>query len=383
MMTRASPGSTHWWLAALALAVITVAYLVRIRTDMADFAVNVRAGQRVLAGESLYQTADGHWMFKYLPPSALVYAPLAKLPFEAAKGIWFVLSLIALVGSFVIAASLGQTVVSRGVLVVAGLILAKYILRELSLGQINLLVMLPMLASLDQLSRRDDRLGDAKAGALTGLSIALKPYAALLLAWLIVTRRWRSALAACVTLAVLLVLPAFVYGFEGNLHLLREWAMTLGQSTPGLLTSNDNVSVVALFTKWLGDPRRAVLPTAIVLGVLAVMTLAVVTMGRRQPRSFVLEGALVLTLIPLVSPLGWDYTFVLALLAVILILGHWSTFAPWARVLLGVNFAIVALVVFDLMGRESYGRFMQWSVTTLNFLVIVSALSYLRFRRTC
>jgi hypothetical protein len=32
------------------------------------------------------------------------------------------------------------------------------------------------------------------------------------------------------------------------------------------------------------------------------------------------------------------------------------------------------------MGRRAYTAFMQWSVTTVNFLVVVIALAYLRFR---
>ena len=32
------------------------------------------------------------------------------------------------------------------------------------------------------------------------------------------------------------------------------------------------------------------------------------------------------------------------------------------------------------MGRHAYATFMQWSVTTVNFGIIVLALAYLRFR---
>ena len=48
---------------AVALAlVIAAGYLVRVRAGMVDFSVNYRAGQRLQAGETLYQTADGHYM---------------------------------------------------------------------------------------------------------------------------------------------------------------------------------------------------------------------------------------------------------------------------------------------------------------------------------
>ena len=184
------------------------------------------------------------------------------------------------------------------------------------------------------------------------------------------------------TLLVLAAIPTFFYGIEGNLALLRQWAVTLSQSTPTLLTNNDNVSVVAFFTKWLGDPARALVPTGLVLGLLALLTLVVIALGR-GPGSAVLEGALILTLIPLVSPLGWDYTFLMSLLAVVLVVNHFQAF-PWpTRALLAANFTLIALAIYDVMGRQAYATYMQWSVTTLNFIGVIAALAYLRLKQVC
>jgi hypothetical protein len=108
--------------------------------------------------------------------------------------------------------------------------------------------------------------------------------------------------------------------------------------------------------------------------------LAVVVKGRGREDGPVLECAMALTLIPLVSPLGWDYTFLMALLAVTLLVGCFNTFPRPAQVLHAANFAVVALAVYDVMGRQAYATFMQWSVTTVNFLVVVGGLAYLRFR---
>lgn len=93
-----------------------------------------------------------------------------------------------------------------------------------------------------------------------------------------------------------------------------------------------------------------------------------------------LDGALILTLIPLASPLGWDYTFQMALLAVALIVNSRAAFAKPVQWLLAANFAVVALALYDTMGRVVYGAFMRWSVTTVNFMIVVMALAYLRFR---
>jgi len=347
---------------------------------MVDFAVNYLAGQRLTAGETLYQTDDGHYMFKYLPVSALIYAPLAQMPIEFAKATWFAISLLALVGSFALVRTLVPLPHQPYLLVWSGLVLAKYFLRELSLGQINVLVTLVMLLATRALSRNGGPRHDAAAGALAGIATAMKPYAVMFFPYFVIKRNWAAVAAGAGTMVIALLLPAFFYGISTNLRVLGEWAATLSQSTPTLLTNNDNVSVIAFFAKWLRPSPRALVAGAIVLAALALLTLAVIRRGGDRRDGSVLECALLLTLIPLVSPLGWDYTFVMSLLAVALVINGFHDFPRAARIALAANFAVIALAVYDLMGRHAYAEFMQWSVTTLNFAGLVLALAFLRFR---
>jgi hypothetical protein len=361
----------------------SAAYVFGIRWNhgMADFAVNYRAGQRIVAGETLYRTTDGHYMFKYFPSAALIYAPFTALPIELAMVAWFLLSVAAFIAIFRIIDRLVPRKRVAYLLAIAGAILAKYILHELRLGQINVFVTLIMLASIAALRGERRWRAELLAGALAGVAVAIKPYAALLVLYLVVTLRWRSVAAAIAALAVCLLLPAAFYGVAGNVDQLRQWASSLSGSTPALLTNVDNVSVLAFFTKWLGDPERALWPTAVVLATLAVLTMSVIAAGWRRKDSCVLEGALMLTLIPLISPLGWDYTFLMALLAVALIVNNRAEFAAPIQWLLAANFAVVALALYDTMGRVVYGAFMRWSVTTINFVMVVLALVYLRLRK--
>jgi hypothetical protein len=363
----------------------SAAYVFGIRWNhgMADFAVNYRAGQRILRGETLYQTADGHYMFKYFPSAALIYAPFTALPVELAMVVWFLLSLAAFIAIFRIIDRLVPRKRVAYLLAIAGAILAKYILHELRLGQINVFVTLAMLASVEALLGSPAWRAELISGALAGIAVAIKPYAAILVLYLVVTLRWRGVAAALGSLALCLLLPSAFYGVSGNAGELREWASSLSGSTPALLTNVDNVSVLAFFTKWLGDPGRAVQATVVVLGALAMLTMAVIIRGWRRRDGCVLDGALILTLIPLISPLGWDYTFLMALLAVALIVNNRSAFSRPVQWLLAANFAIVALVLYDTIGRVAYGAFMRWSVTTINFGIVILALVYLRFRKVC
>jgi Glycosyltransferase family 87 len=366
--------------ALIILSIILTSYVVRIRSGMTDFAVNYRAGQRLEAGETLYQTADGHYMFKYLPVSALIYLPLGHLPLEAAKATWFAISLLALAWSFALVRQLVPGPHRRYLLVISGLVLAKYFLHELRLGQINILITLVMLLATRALIQ-NARPDDVAAGVLAGAATALKPYAAIFFPYLVIKRNWVAVAAGVAALAAGLLIPVVFYGIEGNLRVLDEWRVTLSQSTPALLTNNDNVSVLAFFAKWLGPSTRAFAAAAGVLAVLALLMLAVIYRGAKDRSGSVLECAMLLTLVPLISPLGWDYTFLMSLLAVALLINRLGVFRRSTQVLLALNFAVIALAVFDLMGRRAYATFTQWSVTTLNFIVVVVALAYLRFQK--
>ena len=373
----------HYLKQALIVAAIVVAivagYVLRIRDAMVDFGVNYRAGQRLEAGESLYPTTDSHYMFKYLPASALLYVPFTHLPLQSAKTAWFAISLLALAGSFVLVRKLVPLPHQPYVFIISGLVLAKYFLRELRLGQINILVTLVMLLSIRALTKKEIP-QKAAAGLLAGLATAMKPYSAIFFPYFLVTGNWTALATGVAALAVAIVAPVVFYGWQENFEVLQAWFATLSRSTPGLVTTRDNVSVIAFFSKWLGNSTGALVASAIVIAGLALLMLAVIRRGSHRRDSAVLECAMLLTLIPLVSPLGWDYTFLMSLLAVALLINSFPLLGRPAQALLAINFALIALAVFDLLGRDAYAMYMRWSVTTVNFLVIVIALAYLRFR---
>ena len=78
--------------------------------------------------------------------------------------------------------------------------------------------------------------------------------------------------------------------------------------------------------------------------------------------------------------MGWDYSFLVSVLGVSLLVAHFFDFKrPW-RLVLVVNFCLISLSIYDLIGRELYGMFMMWSVLTMNFLIVMGYLAVLRFR---
>src|SRR6185503_16112352 len=88
--------SSMVWFAVLVL-VATIAYAMRVRHEMVDFGVYRTAGARAIEAAPLFRADDGHYQFKYFPAFALAMTPLALIPEEPAKAIWFAVSVALLV----------------------------------------------------------------------------------------------------------------------------------------------------------------------------------------------------------------------------------------------------------------------------------------------
>jgi hypothetical protein len=84
---------------------------------------------------------------------------------------------------------------------------------------------------------------------------------------------------------------------------------------------------------------------------------------------------------PLLSPQGWDYVFVVSTPAVIYVINYEHRL-PWMlRIPAIAALAAVGLSLYDVMGRRAYGVFMALSVVSVCYLVVIAALVALRLRR--
>jgi hypothetical protein len=372
----------------LAFIIFLSLFLLKVREHMIDFEVNYKAGKRFRAGESLYQVEDGHFMFKYLPSSALLYLPLSFLPLNAAKAFWYFLVVLCLCSLVYVSNKILHLKEKKSVylFIFPPLILGKFFLRELHLGQINALVTVILLFMIWLLIPEKKALPSHRetyAGLLWGLATALKPYALIFLPYFLLKKKWKTVLSGLGFLFLTLLVPSVFYGFRGNMNLLKEWISTLSRSTPALLSSQDNISIIALFMRWTYNQNISLLLSGLVISLLAFLVLTVILIGRKIDRASVLECSILLILIPLISPLGWDYTLLMSVLGVTIIILNFFGYSKLWRGVLVLNFFIITFSLYDVMGRDLYAMFMSWSVITINFMILIGYLMYLRFRKIC
>jgi hypothetical protein len=365
------------WLAILPVASLAMYAAIRAHRDLTDFEVYRRAATRAEAAEPLYRADDGHYQFKYLPAFAVAARPLTWLSPETAKLAWFALSfgmVLVFVRTLVVAVP-DRRLPAVGLGALAGLVTAKFFVRELALGQTNALLGLLLLPAVVGGSRRP-RL----TGVLVGAAVFVKPYAVLFLPWLALMQPWSATVAAAGTLVAGLALPATIYGWSGNLGLLRDWYRTVQDTTAPNLVHPDNVSLASMWAKWLGAgaPASAL---AIASGVGLIAVICGVTLLRRRARSpNYLEGGLLMLAMPLLSPQGWDYMLLLGTPAIVAAIDRWRELPAGWRVVF-VTIAIVFATPLRLfVPIETYNVAMSSGATSVAALLLVAIAAYLRRR---
>jgi hypothetical protein len=166
----------------------------------------------------------------------------------------------------------------------------------------------------------------------------------------------------------------------GDVELHRAWWKTVTESTAPNLTNADNVSIAAMWAKWLGVGRAAALLSA-ATGLVLLGTAAFVFLRRRAiqfPEG--LEAALLLTCVPLLSPQGWDYVFLVATPAIVFVLNDFAVLPQAMRAASATALVLIGFTLYDIMGRAAYSKFMMLSIITVCFFVIVGALATIRVR---
>jgi hypothetical protein len=368
-----------------AAVVLAGAYIFHIRKEMTDFGVCYRGGQRIVQGETLYREADGHLQFKYAPAAALFFAPLTVLPYEVAKAVWYLLELAFLAGIFLFSYRMLSAAAKKAtpVLVWTFLIELKFLARELELGQVNLFILFLLILTLYSLLKEKE----LTAGLLWGCSLFFKPYALVFLPYFLLKKKFRTLSAGIAVSVAGLVLPAIFYGFKGTFAVLREWPATLSKSTSGLLASYDNASLYGFLLKAFPALSRQ-MSGAVFLAIfllLAVVVLWIVRASRTSPsikNPEVLESAFLLILIPLFSPLGWNYNYLYSLLAVMFILSAWRHLPRAGQIILIINFVVIGTSLIEVWGKTLFHFYTHHALVVLNFLIVLIPLIYLRSKNT-
>jgi Glycosyltransferase family 87 len=191
-------------------------------TRTVDFPVYYRTAQTMLNGSGpLYGPRSGlGWpnYYRYPPFFLLVFAPFALLPLKAAAALWAMLQFAVL---YWLARALAERIDFPGGAwwFFPFCVTAALLIQEIRYGNAQFLIFALTAAALLLLDERP-----LLAASLLALAISLKVWPLFFVPYLAARRRLKVPFLAVAFSILLATVPALVFGWHGNLHLLHTWA---------------------------------------------------------------------------------------------------------------------------------------------------------------
>jgi hypothetical protein len=422
---------------AVLLLVFAVSAARNIKEE-GDFVHYIEAGERVLRGTDIYAGAGPDAVNTWPPLFAVLCVPfalVARVSVHLARGVWLagngamVYAMLRMTVELVYGRPLAfrsSDGVSIASLAVIGPIVltSRFLLGNFDRLQINMFILFCCLAGCLWIVRGRPFLGGGTIGfaaAVKVLPVFFAPY----LLW----KRWGRAFTGMMLGgAAASAAPILVFGPARWWTYVRFW---FDLAAGGWPVRKGNQSVYAMVdrlytheaTYWTPAAKRFVasddpVVAAIVYGVLAVIVVVFVMVGRRGGRdrsspAVVVEMAIILALAVLFSPLAWKHYFVFLLLGYTVLWraafvrdpppreGFATGVAPHLRagldredagwglaagerrriaMLLATSFALTTLSVRGVVGKTMALHLETLSVVTMGALVALAALLYLRAR---
>jgi len=384
-------GNKYFALSIIFLGLIT-GMLIEIHNHrfwQSDFKVFYKAANRLLKGETLDKgnNIDGFYRYKYSPPGAIYFIPFAILPLPLAKvAYWIFLSLIICFGFYLIIRLCLPNAPPKTInntVFLGSLILIAHIQRELHLGQVNhLLLVLYILALYFYMKGKD-----IQTSLIIAMTVFLKPFGLIFIPYFLVKKNFRMLLYFLGFIVLLGFLPILFYHFNIDAFALqyKMWIYELTQelSEKQNLDSSHIHTIFALLVKYTPlrylpfTPVTTIVFQFIVLGILGFIFLNVMKKGKDLKSPELLEGAVLITLIPLLATTSHN-AFGFAELAVFLLISRFNLMPRTLKIVVIVGFVLLGMNLHDLWGQRLWNIFNNLSLVGVGALLILISLLWLR-----
>jgi alpha-1,2-mannosyltransferase len=356
------PLAATGWLASMGIKPLAFVYALSAaaccalaatgRADFTDLHVYRLGGEAVLHGTSLYGFRYFGLPFTYTPFTALIFAPVAALPWVVPATLLTLASALAVpvmlhlalrlppVRSWLSSTDAWRLALATG----AAAIWLEPVRTTLGYGQIDLFIAAGILydLTLPDSSRR--------RGIATGLAAAFKLTPGIFIVYLLLTRRYRAAATGAVTFLVT-VIAGFAVLPRTSAHF---WDITfLNPQRVSPVQNTENQSLLGAMARTL-HTSHVFTPWLAVAVVVAVVGLALA--ARAQLRGDEALGFSLCALTGLlISPISWTHHWVIAIPALLLAalsLYRDDTLKRRARILGAVAVAAVAVTGWERLARQ-------------------------------
>jgi len=360
---------------------------------VSDFKVFYLAAKNLLAGEKVYMIAFGldSGLYKYSPMALLFFVPYTVFSFKIAAIIHIIILSFCYWYSFLLTRKILSTWFFPGVkhegwlLSLAVICTLIFLVKELYLGNINILLLLLCLLALNDILLGKQWMG----GILLGIVLLAKPFFLILILPLALRKKFKTLTGIAITLSAGFVIPFVILGFQRSLMLHMDWIKTIlmhGSDFPSI-NSIDYLLHYYLFPDLSGYVQYLIIAAA---GILAGWFIIInihrekngIKINRVEEGNFIIEWFLLLSIIP--NVMKTDSEHFLASIPIITFIIYYIAVSRrfWMIPLMVILIFFYGGNSQDALGRDlSYRLFLMGFIGISNlFLILMTLFLYLDFR---
>lgn len=372
------------WVLALFFVLFFILQLKNNRFELNDFKVYFLSMKNFINGKVIYGIPFGldSGYYKYSPFALLPFSVFYYFPFIIAAILYyFLVAAAVIVLMYKVFQLLKQvfnfnTIKQSTILYLTTLILLNHFYRELHLGNVNLLLLLLYIVSLEKIFENKQ----FESGIMMGVGLLFKLHFIVLLPVLLLFRKFKASVSMLITFIAGLFLPALFLGFEANNSLLKAWVETMKGHNSSISTSAD--TIYAWINKVLslgGMQQQGFVYSLIVLLLIGCVFLWVIYKDKQKTpisteiQRFTLIYLLVIAVIPIITVTDSEH-FLLSLPIVmfsLFMLFSKPSIPLWVKVFLIVAFVFYGGNWHDLWGHSISVFFTQNGFLGLGNMLLI------------
>ena len=245
------PGKFIIFSASILIAIFIVENI-NHRFWLNDFKVYYGAVQAFIDRTPVYNTlySLGSGFYKYSPFTILLVLPVCLLPYKIAAIIQYCLLSVSIISVFLVCGYIINKYLFPGrikkqslLLSIAFICVINHLVRELHLGNINVILLLLLCLSL--LFNLQSKY--ILSGILLAIVIITKPFFALLLLPLLLRTNYKTVFSFSISILLFVLAPALLIGLTANIRLHAEWVQTLLSHNSSFPSNNTIESLVKIY----------------------------------------------------------------------------------------------------------------------------------------